>query len=116
MLHLFFSFFFTAVGIVILKGYFRLRRFSSLTGKVIDVDETGNRHCKAVIEIPPHGRIRLTYENAGRFTLGQRLKCMWDGKEFQSVSEDYRINLLINGIVSCAVGICLLGTHCLSIG
>jgi hypothetical protein len=91
-----------------IRSFFKNRRFTPLTGKVIDIDDSKIGYYEAIIQIPEHGQITVKYKDSESYTLGQEVKCMWDGKNEITVSADYRQSLFFGGLIAIAIGIYLV--------
>jgi len=113
MLKIILAVLFLAIGVSMVRGFLNRRRFVRLTGKVIAIDESVMNRYKAVIDVPDHAPLAAPYEDAGTYKVGQKVHCMWDGKDEVSLSVDFRKDLLIGGMLGIAMGIGILLHHVL---
>lgn len=102
MLELTIAVIFFLVGVLMARGYLRRWGYVRITGRVVQIDESERERYKAAVEIPEHGQIMVPYEDSGTYRPGQKVKCMWDGKNESSLSVDYRTGLLIGAIIGIA--------------
>lgn len=96
---------FLLAGLHSLYGAWKCRRYLTLRGIVIQIDESEIGRYRAVVRVPGHGNVEIPYEDGGTYRLNQDVRCLWDGIDPQSITADFRVQLLIGGMMAVGISV-----------
>jgi len=108
MTQLVIAFLVALLGFGMIRSYFKQRRYISLTGKVVEVDDSKEGYFQAVIKIPDHDPLTVQYKDSETYELEQEVNCMWDGKNEITVANDFRRSLFFGGLIAIAISTYLI--------